>query len=586
MMNLKKYLFITGIMAMVIGQIGAVSPQQAIAQETTCRETYTIQANDWLSKIADKFLGDIEAYTVITIATNEVAREDDSFTRILNPNRIEVGWKVCIPGKPKAEAIFTETIEESETPNQGQPELLDEDLVIAPDIPYSLDDFVAEFNFSSKVKSEWIYESPEKIVKGDITSEIQTIHDTFGYRANYLWNPHLADDYFFNTRIFETPLEEVKLFDAPWGTIFPRYRYPPNATLPTGLHTNQFGWRGPEITFDKPRNTIRIACVGASTTVNGPTLPYSYPQLLEHWLNLWAEENDYDVDFEVINAGREGIGAKDIAAVVRYEILPMDIDYVIYYEGSNQFTIDPLVDYPPEYTFGQPPAGLVPNLDNVDSDDKTLLDQLSEYSALAARARNIVEQFSVTGMEPPKPEQSLILPEGFDEFNPQRDKLGNMLALRKILDDLDQIKQDLDEQEVKFMLGTFEWFVYDGMVLDPTRQRNLYAYINRVYWPVSYENMQRLADIQNRVFHMWADTNDVPLIEIAEQMPRQPDLFDDAIHNRPLGVRIRAWLNFEAIVPLLEKDIESDRLPRTDKIYTRDHPYISAEYETETLIAQ
>ena len=59
----------------------------------------------------------------------------------------------------------------------------------------------------------------------------------------------------------------------------------------------------------------------------------------------------YDVRFEVINAGREGINSNDIAAVVRYELLPLAGRSVRYwsrscclcsfssYEGQGQHTM-------------------------------------------------------------------------------------------------------------------------------------------------------------------------------------------------------------------------------------------------------
>ena len=449
--------------------------------------------------------------------------------------------------------------------------------------PYSLDEFVSGHRFHPTVQSDWIYTTPEAVARFEVSAEDQANHDAFGYRSNYLWNEHLKDDYYRYSGIFEALPTEIRLYEAPWQSIMPRYRYPQNTTLPGGLTTNRYGWRGTRIRMRKPPNTIRIAAVGASTTVGGHTLPYSYPELLQHWLNLWSEHHEYGVKFEVINAGREGLGSNDIAAVVRYEILPMDVDYVIYYEGSNQFSPQTVVSYPPDVTFGQPPAGIVPNLANVDSTDKTLLDKLSEYSALAARARSIVEQFSVTGLEPPKPEQALVFPEELDEFRPQRKNLGNALALRRILGDLDQIKQDLDEQEVTMLLATFTWFAHDGMVLDPARHRNLYAYLNRVYWPISYANMSRLSDFQNRVFKRWAADNRVAIIEVAERMPAEPDLYDDAIHNTLLGTRIRAWINFETLVPLLKRQIDRGDLPRPARLKYVTHPYIRPGYQTERL---
>jgi hypothetical protein len=194
-----------------------------------------------------------------------------------------------------------------------------------------------------------------------------------------------------------------------------------------------------------------------------------------------------------------------------------------------------------------------------------------------------VEQFLITGQEPPKPEQTFYLPEGLDEYNPDRQHLGNTLALGRILDDLDNIKQTLDTNNVKMVMTTFNWFVYKGMTLDPSRHRKLYVYINRLYWPISYTNMHRAADFQNQVFRRWAADNRVPVIDVTGLIPRQPDLYDDAIHNTYLGTRIRAWIMFESLVPLLKQDIENGTLPRpASKKYVQ-HPFIGLEYDMRTL---
>jgi hypothetical protein len=161
--------------------------------------------------------------------------------------------------------------------------------------------------------------------------------------------------------------------------------------------------------------------------------------------------------------------------------------------------------------------------------------------------------------------------------------LGNTLDLSRILEDLDNIKQALDANNVKMVMTTFNWFVYDEMVLDPSRHRNLYVYINRLYWPISYANMHRAADFQNRVFRRWAADNRVPLIDVAGLIPKQPDLYDDAIHNTYLGARIRAWIMFESLVPLLKQDIENGILPRPAVMKYRQHPYISSDYKVRAL---
>ena len=545
-----------------------------------CDDIYVVQSNDWLSKIADKFLGSPATFQAIVNATNQQQQSDPSFPQITDVNVIEAGWKLCIPAANEATAIVA----------QAAPPL--SSTLVIPDMPppppeippeYTLDTFVAEFAFGPDVNPQWIYASPEPVAKFEITTEMQAIDDAYGYRANYYWNNNLEDRYFIRSGIFDAVPPEVKVFPPYTKNVLPRYRYPPNVTLPTGLTTNQYGWRGKPIAMQRSENTIRIAALGASTTVGGHGLPFSYPEYLEHWLNLWSQENGYGVNFEVINAGREGLNSNDIMALAQFEIVPMDVDYVIYYEGSNQFHPENLINFPPEYTIGRPPPGVVPNLNNVESDDKTLLDYLAEYSALAARARNIVEQFLITGQEPPKPAQTFILPEGVDEMNPDPAAVGGVLELDRILRHMGVINDALAEEDAKLLISTFNWFAYDGMVLDPSRHRNLYSYINRVHWPFTYANIRRAADFQNRVFVNWAAQNGVDVIDVAGRMPRQPDLFDDAIHNTNLGTRIRAWVNFETLVPLLKQDIESSRLPRAPRYDYTEHPYLTDEYTVRAL---
>lgn len=60
-------------------------------------EEYTVQAGDWLSRIAGQVYGDPLAYPAIVVATNAMAAEDSSFAVITDPNLIEVGQKLWIP---------------------------------------------------------------------------------------------------------------------------------------------------------------------------------------------------------------------------------------------------------------------------------------------------------------------------------------------------------------------------------------------------------------------------------------------------------------------------------------------------------
>lgn len=71
-------------------------------------QVYIVQRDDWLSKLADKFYGDILAYPAIAEATNAKATEDDSFAVIEDPDLIEVGQKLWIPTPAEAAVLLEE----------------------------------------------------------------------------------------------------------------------------------------------------------------------------------------------------------------------------------------------------------------------------------------------------------------------------------------------------------------------------------------------------------------------------------------------------------------------------------------------
>jgi putative spermidine/putrescine transport system substrate-binding protein len=72
-----------------------------------------VQADDWLSNIADKAYGDILAFPAIVEATNAALATDSSYAKINNPDLIEPGWKLCVPSTGDAQAILGRAAEQS-----------------------------------------------------------------------------------------------------------------------------------------------------------------------------------------------------------------------------------------------------------------------------------------------------------------------------------------------------------------------------------------------------------------------------------------------------------------------------------------
>ncbi|MCB9077870.1 MAG: alpha/beta fold hydrolase [Anaerolineaceae bacterium] len=76
----------------------ALTAGTTLAQAPKGKE-YIVQADDWLSTIAEKEYGDPLAYPAIMAATNAKAAEDESFTVIDDPSLIEAGQKLWIPAE-------------------------------------------------------------------------------------------------------------------------------------------------------------------------------------------------------------------------------------------------------------------------------------------------------------------------------------------------------------------------------------------------------------------------------------------------------------------------------------------------------
>ncbi len=94
--------------------VTAAPPAAGAPSSSACAQDYVVQADDWLSKVAEKFLGDMLAYDLIFKATNTAAAADAKYTAIADPNIIEIGQVLCIPGAAPATAPA-----ESATPAPG-----------------------------------------------------------------------------------------------------------------------------------------------------------------------------------------------------------------------------------------------------------------------------------------------------------------------------------------------------------------------------------------------------------------------------------------------------------------------------------
>jgi len=104
------------------------------------------------------------------------------------------------------------------------------------------------------------------------------------------------------------------------------------------IKINSLGFRGDEISREKPANTVRIACLGASTTFCAEVSSnhHTWPYLLQERL----KQAYPGVSIEVVNTSLGGYVAADNLKNLRHRVLPLDPDLVLYYEANNEIVRD------------------------------------------------------------------------------------------------------------------------------------------------------------------------------------------------------------------------------------------------------
>lgn len=115
---MKKAINIINIM-LLLALLLTLAPTTLAQDAVTCESDVVVQADDWLSKIADKFYGNALAFPAIADATNAKAATDDSYATISDVNLIEPGWKLCLPEATEVSALLTEEVIASTTAQGG-----------------------------------------------------------------------------------------------------------------------------------------------------------------------------------------------------------------------------------------------------------------------------------------------------------------------------------------------------------------------------------------------------------------------------------------------------------------------------------
>jgi len=136
---------------------------------------------------------------------------------------------------------------------------------------------------------------------------------------------------------FGSDMDVQSVYSPELGFDVPRPGYESHGST-ASVKINSLGFRGEEITLAKPSGTVRIACIGASTTyctgvINNES---AWPYLLQELLR----KKYPGVSWEVINAGLPARRMGPIIKNLKVRVLPLEPDLVIFYEAHNQMVDD------------------------------------------------------------------------------------------------------------------------------------------------------------------------------------------------------------------------------------------------------
>ena len=267
------------------------------------------------------------------------------------------------------------------------------------------------------------------------------------------------------------------------------------------IKINSLGFRGDEFSRTKRPDTIRIVCLGASTTFNAEVT--SNHATWPHQLQQLLRDAYPGVSIEVINAAVGGYTSAENLRNLEYRVLPLDPDLVIYYEANNEIVKDTREVAVRKGISAQRQA---PPLVAAISRYSLLVDLVYKNAAILVRAR--------------------------DESARKLDAIPADLPTH-FISVLDQMRAELDRRKVRMVLSTFI-VKYRRNQDRATQIAN--ADVAFFYMPwMSIDGMLDAMDRYNASILEYGRSHDVPVVDDRDAIPADAEHFTDCMHLADKG---------------------------------------------------
>ena len=274
------------------------------------------------------------------------------------------------------------------------------------------------------------------------------------------------------------------------------------------IRINSLGFRGDEFARQKPAGTVRIACLGASTTFcaevshNHKTWPHRLQEKLK---------TAYPgVNFEVVNTAVGGYTATENVRNLTHRVLPLDPDLAIYYEGNNEIVKDTR-RLAVERGLVAPATG------------PTLASRISNYSLLFDLTyKNLA---IVSGRS-----RTTSAAKTLDSV--PRDLPQHFIGL------LDEMRGKLAAKDVPLVLSTF---IVKFRRSQPRETQIANADVEFYYMPwMSIDGMLDAMDVYNAAILDYAAAQRLPVVDDRDAVPPDAEHFSDCMHFVDKGAEAMA----------------------------------------------
>lgn len=290
------------------------------------------------------------------------------------------------------------------------------------------------------------------------------------------------------------------------------------------LRLNNYGHFGEDFHLEKPERTLRVACLGASTTANNiadTESDYTYPGFFRNFLSDGLRQSGLDVNVEVMNCGIGGWVSADIMINFFLNIIHLKPDYVVLYHGYNDLHLHLMDGFRSDYSHGRMNLGEV--IERI-----RLASRLPKfrwwhsYECLKDRVfgtgnvRNDVLRMILK--QSPNPHQP------FADIAVEQQNFRNLLAVCR-------------HHGIRVLLSSFCYFDHDAS-------------------PVAIRHREGVAQ-ENAMMRELAEEFGLPFVDQAAMMPNDAECFVDSVHFSPSGMSVLARNFADALVA----DVAANGLP-------------------------